>query len=91
MTNPRSLDPRSAALLATLARLPRFVLVIAVAAVFVGGLFLPGLTGALLLGVIIALAAWLAWLTWPMQPPGTRLLRIVVIGVLVVGAVSKLL
>jgi hypothetical protein len=76
--------------LATLARLPRLVLVLTVVGIMAGGLLVPGLVGALLLGLLAALTGWLAWLTWLDQPPHTRALRILVISALVAGAALKL-
>jgi hypothetical protein len=89
--NPQPMGPRSATAVARLTRVPRFLLIIAVVAVFVGGLLLPGLVGALLLAVVAALTGWLAWLGWAGQPPATRALRLLVTMALAVGAVSKLL
>jgi hypothetical protein len=88
--NPQPIGPRSAMILARLARVPRFLLVLTVLAVLVGGLLLPGLGGALLLGLIAALTGWLATLSWAYQPPHLRLLRLLVVGTLVAAAAAKL-
>ncbi len=82
--------PRSMATLAYLARLPRFVLVLGVLALTLGGLFLPGLAGALLLLVVAGLAGWLAWLSAAGQQPLTLALRVLVIAAVVALAASKL-
>src|SRR5215207_6650337 len=59
VANPQPMGPRSAALVAYLTRLPRFVLVLGALAILLGGLFAPGIIGALLLAVIAALTGWL--------------------------------
>lgn len=91
MANPQPIGPRSAAALAYLARLPRFLLILGVLALMLGGLFVPGIGGALLLVAVAGMAAWLAWLTWANQPAFTRALRVLVIAALLVLAVDKLI
>ncbi|MCW2506485.1 MAG: hypothetical protein JWO79_4769 [Actinomycetia bacterium] len=83
--------PRSAPVAARLARIPRFLLIIGVAAALAGGLLLPGWPGALLLAAIVALTAWLASLSWAVQPVPLRAIRLLVIGALAAMAASKLL
>ncbi|MBB2941986.1 hypothetical protein FB565_001690 [Actinoplanes lutulentus] len=60
-------------------------------AVLLAGLFLPGIVGALLLAVIAAGLGALTFTTWPVQTPITRTVRLVLLVLLVVGAVSKAL
>lgn len=91
MNDPQPIGPRSAAAVAWLSRMPRFVLVIGVFGVFAGGLLLPGLPGALLLAAVAALTGWLASLTWAGQPIALRAVRLLVVGALAAGAASKLL
>ena len=91
MNNPQPIGPRSAAAAARLAQVPRFVLIIGVVAAMAGGLLLPGLPGALLLGVLAALTGWLAALAWAAQPVALRTMRLLVVGVLAAAAASKLL
>ncbi|GIF07444.1 DUF6703 family protein [Actinoplanes siamensis] len=55
------------------------------------GLFLPGVVGALLLGVLAAGLAALTFTTWPVQAPITRLVRVVLLTLLVVAVVGKAL
>ncbi|WP_328466506.1 hypothetical protein OHA21_46435 [Actinoplanes sp. NBC_00393] len=55
------------------------------------GLFLPGIIGALLLGVLAAGLGALTFTTWPVQSPPTRVIRVVLLTLLVVAAVSKAL
>lgn len=82
--------PRSAAALAFLARVPWWALILGVLVVLLGGLFLPGVPGALLMVVLAALVGWLAWLTWPSQTLFTRALRILLIVCLLALALQKL-
>lgn len=73
-----------------LTRLNPTVVVIAVVALFLVILFLPPLPGALL---ILAIAGGLVYLltrTWPVLPSQQRTLRVVVIGLLVLAALSRL-
>ena len=90
MTTPRQLGRRSAGVLAFLDRMPRVVVLLCVVAVLLGGAFLPGVAGALLLAVAVALFAWLGWLSWPEASAGARLGRLAAIGVLVAYLVAKL-
>ena len=64
---------------------------IAALAVFLGGLFLPGIVGAALLFVLAAALAALTFTTWPVQSPALRLVRLVLLGLLVAAAVAKAL
>ncbi|MEU8659970.1 DUF6703 family protein [Actinoplanes philippinensis] len=60
-------------------------------AVLLAGLFLPGIVGAMLLGLLAAGLAGLTATTWPVQAPVTRVVRVVLLTLLVVAAVSKAL
>lgn len=53
--------------------------------------FAPGIIGAALLLALVAGLATLMTLTWPVQPPATRVLRLVILTLLVGVAVVKLL
>ncbi|GLW32934.1 DUF6703 family protein [Actinoplanes regularis] len=55
------------------------------------GLFLPGVVGGLLLALLAAGLGTLTFTTWPVQSPITRLVRVVLLTLLVVAAVSKTL
>jgi hypothetical protein len=55
------------------------------------GLFAPGAIGAI---VLLGVAAGLIWLmrrTWPVQTPGTRAVRLVILTLLLTAAAAKLL
>ena len=90
MPTPRPIDRRSATLLIRLARVPRFLLILGALALLLGGLFAPGIIGALLLLVMAALIGWLAWLGRAGQTPGALALRGIVVIAFLVLAASKL-
>lgn len=81
---PAPKPPRGAVLLVLLSRLPRWVVLVALLAVVVAGLSLPGAAGAALLLVVAGVLAWLLRLAWPVLPPAARLPRMLTIA-LVVG------
>lgn len=90
MTSNGNGDPEKRDLLARLGRLDPTVVVIGAVALFLAVLLLPAVLGALL---IVAIAAGLVALltrTWPVLPPQQRVLRLVVIGLLIAVAISKL-
>ena len=57
----------------------------------VAGLFLPGIVGAALLFLLAAGLAALTFTTWPVQPPPTRIVRVVMLVLLLAGVVAKAL
>ncbi|MEV0898416.1 DUF6703 family protein [Actinoplanes sp. NPDC049802] len=59
--------------------------------VLLAGLFLPGVVGALLLGVLAAGLATLTFTTWPVQSGITRTVRLVLLSILVAAVVAKAL
>lgn len=63
----------------------------AVGALFVAGLVVSGVTGALLLLVVAAVLAALSVQTWPTVRPQGRPVRVLVIAVVAAVAVTKLL
>lgn len=91
MPNPQPIDPRSAAVLVRLARLPRILLIGAVLALILGGLFAPGVIGALLLLAMAALVGWLTWLGRGHLQPAALFLRGIVVLAFVALAVQKVL
>ncbi len=74
-----------------LAKVSPILAFLVVAAVFVVGVVVKGAVGALLLGLLAAGVAVLFAATWRVLPPAQRLLRVLVLAVLVVIAVSVLL
>ncbi|WP_329103254.1 hypothetical protein OG792_26220 [Micromonospora sp. NBC_01699] len=78
-------------LLARLARVNPTVVFLATVAVVLVGLFAPGIVGG---AVLLALAAGLVALlrlTWPVQPPATRIIRLLMLTLLVAVALVKIL
>lgn len=60
-------------------------------ALFLAGLFLPGVVGAALLFVLGVLLAALTCTTWRVQRPQVRIVRIILLALLFAAAVSKAL
>ena len=81
---PSSLRQRfervSAPLILSLARLPRWVFPLAMAALLVAGLMVnPGGLGGLFLLVLVAALCWLTALSWPALTVAGRILRVITI------------
>lgn len=72
--------------MARMARLPRWALVVGVAALLFGGLAGRGPIAALALVILAAFLGWLAAVSWPVVPPWTRVLRIAIAAGLLVAA-----
>jgi hypothetical protein len=70
---------------------PRILLIGAVLALILGGLFAPGIIGALLLLAMAALVGWLTWLGRGHQSPAALALRGIVVLAFVALAVQKVL
>ena len=60
-------------------------------ALLLAGLFLPGIIGAALLFVLGAGLAALTFTTWPVQTPGIRAVRVIMLLLLFAAAVAKAL
>ncbi|MDA8372216.1 MAG: hypothetical protein M0026_20435 [Nocardiopsaceae bacterium] len=75
----REVERRSAVPLVWLHNAPRWILPVTLAGVFVAGLVLAGIAGALLLGLLAVFFAWLAFLAWPGLRTGERAMRVIVI------------
>jgi hypothetical protein len=88
-SQPHPIDRVSAPLLLRLVALPRWAQVLFPALLTVGGLFLDGWVGALLLLVLAALLAWLAFLGRHRTPPAGLVLRAAVVGVVLLAAYAK--
>ncbi len=83
-TPPDNLLRRLARVSPTTAFLVALVLLLA-------GLFLPGIIGAALLFVLGAGMAALTFTTWPVQKPGVRAIRVILLVLLFAAAVAKAL
>ena len=86
----QAVERRSAAPLALLYQLPRWVLPIGLAAVLVAGLAIAGVIGSVLLLVLAAFLGWLAYLSWPSLGGQARLLRVAAGVILVAIAVAQI-
>lgn len=71
--------------LQALNRVPRALVVIGIAALLVGGLLAPPPIGVVLLVLLGLFLAWLVALSWPVLTPGSKILRVVTV-LLVLGA-----
>ncbi|GIF00159.1 DUF6703 family protein [Paractinoplanes rishiriensis] len=76
-------------MLRRLARVNPTTAFIVALALMLAGVFLPGIVGAALLFVLAGGLAALTWTTWPVQSPSTRVLRIVMLGLLLAAVVAK--
>lgn len=92
-TNPPTRATRSrqrlAAVVHRLGRLPLTGVFVGALAVGLVALLWPGPVGGVLVLVVAALVAVLLTATWTRHPPGARGLRLLVLGMLVVVALTK--
>ena len=85
MTPPSDNLPRR------LARISPTTAFLVALALLLAGLFLPGIIGAALMILLGAGLAALTFTTWPVQKPGTRAIRVVLLALLFATAVTKAL
>ena len=78
-------------LLRRLARISPTTAFLVALALLLAGLFLPGVIGAALLFLLGAGLAALTFTTWPVQKPGTRAIRVILLLLLFAAAVAKAL
>lgn len=84
-----SLERSSARPLLYLHQLPAWLPPLAMAALLVAGLALPGWIGAAVLVLLAVFLGWLAVLSWPALPPRGRLLRAAAVaGVLALAVIQ---
>jgi len=79
----QAVEKRSLPILVILNRLPRWLVVVVLAAMLVLGLILTGpwaWVGGVLLLIITGFLFWLLVLAWPVLPTSARLIRLVVVG-----------
>jgi hypothetical protein len=74
-----------------LSRVPKWLLLVAVLALTVGGLLLDNVLGGVLLLFLALFLAWLAILGWTLHSPIARVLRVLVVGLVVYVAFTKLI
>lgn len=78
-----AVERHSAAPLLLLHNAPRWILPVTMAAVFITGLLVAGVVGAILLAALGGFFGWLAFLAWPNLRSGDRAMRVIVILILV--------
>ena len=78
-------------LLRRLARISPTTAFLVALALLLAGLFAPGIIGATLLFLLGAGLAGLTFTTWPVQKPGTRAIRVILLLLLFAAAVAKAL
>ncbi|MEV1288828.1 DUF6703 family protein [Micromonospora sp. NPDC049679] len=76
--------------LARLARLNPTAVFLGALVLVLAGFFAPGIIGGALLLVLAAGLVALLVTTWPVQAPRTRLLRLLVLGLLITAALMKI-
>jgi hypothetical protein len=81
--------PPSDNLLSRLSKVSPTVAFLVALAVLLGGLFLPGIIGAALLFLLGAGLVALTFTTWPVQSPGVRVIRVIMLGLLFAAALAK--
>ena len=84
----RQVERKAGPALVVVSRLPRWVPFAVVAALLIGGLAVKGVLGAVLLLVLAALLSVLLLLSWPALRQGPRAVRVAVLAVLVIRAVT---
>lgn len=91
MTTPRrQLEVKLGPVIVLLARLPKIVPFLVVLGLLLGGLLLKGVAGALLILVLAALLGVLLLLAWPALPQQARVVRLAVVVILAIRAVTFL-
>jgi len=79
----------SDSLLRRLSRVNPTAAFVAALVVMLGGLFLPGIVGAALLFALALGLGLLTYTTWPVQSGSTRVLRLLILGLLLAVVVAK--
>jgi hypothetical protein len=80
----------SAPLLLRLHRLPRAVVPLGTVTLVLVGVLTPPPVGLLALAVVVLFVSWIAYLSWPVVSGSARLLRVAMVGLVVVLALSRL-
>lgn len=70
--------------------MPRGILLMIVLVLMLGGLFLPGFEGGILIAIIGLFLLWIALLAWPAVGPGGKAVRIGVAAIVLGYAVAKM-
>lgn len=83
----KSIERSSAPILISLSKLPKFVAPVFVAILLVIGLYQHNLIGIVCISLVVLFIVWLSFLAWPVLEPRARVMRLVLIGLLILGAV----
>lgn len=84
----RRVELKAGPLVVLLAKLPRVVPFLLVLGLMVAGLLIGGGTGAILLGLLALLLGLLVFLAWPALQPQARLIRLLVVAIVAIRAVT---
>lgn len=79
------LETVSAPLLTKLHLMPRWIFPVATTTILLLGLFIAGPIGAAFLVFLVLMLSWLLILSWPLISVGSRLIRLVAVGILVLA------
>jgi hypothetical protein len=86
----RSVEQASLPALERLARLPVWLPFLVLLLMMIGGGFLGGVLGWVLVGVAVAFILWLLYLSWPRLTPVDRVMRVAVLLLFAVVTVTQL-
>jgi hypothetical protein len=79
------LETVSAPLLTKLHLMPRWIFPVLTTAILLLGLFIAGPIGAIFLVFLVIMLTWLLILSWPVISVGSRLIRVVAVGILILA------
>ena len=86
----QQVERTSKPLLLRLHRLPRAVVPLATVALVLVGVLAPPAVGVLALAVVALFVGWIAYLSWPVVAASGRLLRVAMVALVVVLALTRL-
>jgi hypothetical protein len=86
----RRLENHSRPVLVRLTALPKPVVPIATIALLTIGVLAPPAVGLVALGLVALFVAWLTFLAWPAVSVGGRLVRLLMVGLVLVLAATRL-
>lgn len=70
--------------------LPRSTVPLAILAFLLVGLFVPGIVGGFFILMVGLFVGWLLYLSWPLLGASSRLLRLGVVALILVAALSQI-
>ena len=83
----KSIERKSAPLLISLSRLPKFITPVIVGILLFIGLSQRNALGVVCIAVVATFIIWLSYLAWPVLDPRARVVRSLLIGMLLVGTI----